>query len=79
MNKDFINSENFLQYLRQEYPHLYDVQKQVERIIEVSGYGDVSIVLHVTHGMVDRGEILGSAKRMYYRRQGNEFIREPQD
>ena len=73
------DKENFMSYLRKHYPHLYDVEKQVVRVIDTSGYGDVSVVLHITHGVVDRGEILGSAKRMYYRRQGNRLVREPQD
>jgi hypothetical protein len=48
---------------------------QVKKVVTNSGYGDVSVVLHVTEGIVDRGEILGSSKRIYYRRIGNNLKR----
>jgi hypothetical protein len=61
--------------LKERFPHLYDVETQVRRVIKETGFGDVSMVLHITGGLVDRGEILGSSKRIYYRRVGNKLIR----
>jgi len=70
-----IDDHALLLILKEQMPHLYDVELQVRRIIRDSGFGDVSMVLHVTNGLVDRGEILGSSKRLYYRRVGNKLIR----
>ena len=69
-----LTNEDLL-YLKEAAPHLYDVETQVRRIIGQSGYGDVSMVLHITEGVVDRGEILGSAKRIYYIRRHNTLER----
>ena len=66
---------NDLTYLKQHYPHLYDIQMQVLRIVDESGYGDVSVVLTVQNGVVERAEILGSAKKLYYRRVQNKLER----
>jgi hypothetical protein len=62
-----LDHKNLLQFLKDHYPHLYDAQMQVDRICAVSGYGDVSMVLHISKGLVTNGEILGSAKRSYFR------------
>jgi hypothetical protein len=64
-------TDDDLLYLKQKAPHLYDVEMQVRRVVKESGFGDVSLVLHITDGVVDRGEILGSAKRIYYMRRHN--------
>jgi hypothetical protein len=64
-------NEDDLIYLKKNAPHLYDIEMQVRRVIAESGFGDVSLVLHITEGVVDRGEILGSAKRIYYMRRHN--------
>lgn len=70
-----MENQNDLEYLKQHYPHLYDVQMQVLRVIDDSGFGDVSVVLQVQHGVVERAEILGSAKKLYYRRKNNKLER----
>lgn len=70
-----LDEANVLRYLQQFYPHLYDVQMQVKKVAGNSGYGDVSVVLYITEGVVDRGEILGSSKKIYYRRIGNQLKR----
>jgi hypothetical protein len=59
--------KNLLQFLKEQYPHLYDVQSQVDRICEISGFGDVSMVLHISKRLVTNGEILGAAKRSYFK------------
>lgn len=75
MNNLATDSLNDLNYLRQKYPHLYDIQMQVLRVIDQSGYGDVSVVLTIQNGVVEKGEILGSARKLYYRRVDNKFER----
>lgn len=79
MTSQTIDKENFMKFLKRDFPHLYDVQTQVERVIDTSGFGDVSIVLQITHGVVDRGEILGSSKRIYYLRRNNKLERKQTD
>jgi hypothetical protein len=74
-----IDRENFLTYLKDNHPYLYDIEKEIERINMVSGFGDISFVLRIQHGIVDSGEMLndinysikGSAKKIYRKRKGN--------
>jgi hypothetical protein len=70
-----MDDHDLLLLIKKEMPHLYDVEMQVRRVVRDSGFGDVSMVLHVTNGIVDRGEVLGSTKRIYYRRVGNQLVR----
>jgi hypothetical protein len=67
--------QNDLEYLRKHYPYLFDVEMQVRRVIDATGYGDVSVVLTIQHGVVERAEIMGAAKKLYYRRVENKLER----
>jgi len=57
--------EQFLEYMRNNHPYLYDVEMEVRRVLDRSGYGDVSIVLKIQHNQVEYGEILGSSRNKY--------------
>lgn len=67
--------ENFLTYLKQKHPYLYDVEMQVRRVQDQSGFGDVSMILQILNGVVEKAEVLGSTKRIYYRRVNNKLER----
>jgi len=60
-----IKRDAFLEYLKHNYPYLYDVEMEAERIRDDSGFGDISIVLKIQDKEVTYGEVLGGARRQY--------------
>ena len=70
-DKDFMSNENFMEYLKKHKPYLYDLEMQINRLQRESGFGDISVVLNMTNNVVDRGEMIVSAKKIYVKRTHN--------
>ena len=69
-----MNDNQIITYLKNHYPYLYDLEMEVRRIQSVTGFGEVSFVLHVAHGVADRGEFLGSSSKIYRQRIKNKLV-----
>lgn len=63
----------FMSYLQHNYPYLYDIEVEVQKTIDRTGFGDVSFVLRVLNGFVDKSELLGTATKIYKKRDKNVF------
>jgi hypothetical protein len=69
------DDQNFIEYLKKHKPYLYDIELQVMRLRESTGYGDISVAISMTQSVVDRGEILTTVKRLYYKRKNNQLVK----
>lgn len=67
--------QQLLDEIRQTYPHLYDIQMELERIKAISGFGDLNMSLSMTKGVVERGELFSTTKRLYHRRMDGKMER----
>lgn len=74
-----MDERNFIEYIRRNKPYLYDIEMQVRRIKESTGFGDISIQISMAHKVVDRGEILATIKRQYYKRVNNQLVKIDKD
>ena len=66
-----IKHEAFLEYLKHNHPHLYDIEMQCERVRQESGFGDITINLKIQNKEVTYGEVVGKARRQYVFRGPN--------
>jgi hypothetical protein len=62
---DIINEANFLQYLKRNYPYLYNFEMEVRRIAKATGFGDVSVSCIIRHHKVFSSDVLGAIKTLY--------------
>ena len=69
------DEKNFMQYLKKEKPYLYDIELQVKKLQESTGHGDISVSISMAQSVVDRGEILTTVKRLYYKRKNNQLVK----
>ena len=60
-----INEVNFLEELKKRYPHLYDFQMEIERVINTTGYGDVSVSCIIRYKKVFSSDVIGAVKSLY--------------
>lgn len=68
------DEQNFIEYLKKNKPYLYDIEMQVRRLRDTTGFGDISISISMAHNVVDRGEIFTTVKRLYYKRVNNKLV-----
>ena len=52
-----MNRQEFMIQLKQDYPHLYDVETMVQEIRGKTGFGDISLSLTIRDGRVERSDI----------------------
>ena len=70
-----MTEQEFLAYLKQYKPYLFDYEAQVMAIKRDGGFGDISVSSSMTYGEVDRGEILATSKKIYVRRSKNKLTK----
>lgn len=63
--------QNFLTFLRQNYPYLYDIEIAVRKIQNDTGFGEVSASIRVNANKVDKGSMIVVEEKLYRQRQGN--------
>jgi len=68
-----MDDDNFLTYLRQNKPYLYDIETQVRGVINNGGFGEVSVTLSIQHKLVDKSEVVNVVKRLYVKRVENKL------
>lgn len=66
-----MSNPNDLAYLNKEFPYLFEIEKEVQRVKARTGYGDVNFTLRIVNGEVDSGEIYGIAKMIFKKRRDN--------
>ena len=69
-----MNHEVLLTYLKEHKPYLHDIETGIQKIINATGYGEVSATIRVINGMVDKGSLFTSEEKMYKRRAGNRLV-----
>ncbi len=57
-----MQDEAFLTFLKKHYPYLYEVEMEVRRIVDKSGFGDVSMVMKIQQNKVRYLEFINAAK-----------------
>lgn len=62
---DILNEVNFLQYLRKNYPYLYDLEMEIKKVVEATGYGDVSVSCIIRNRKVFSSDVSHWIKRLY--------------
>lgn len=64
--EDNIGEYNFLIYLKKNYPYLYDIEMEVKKIANATGYGDLSLTCIIRNKEVFSIDFGGSwVKRLY--------------
>ena len=60
------DEHNFLVYLKNHYPHLYDIEMEVNKIADATGYGDLSLTCIVRNKKIFSIDFGGVwVKRLY--------------
>ena len=67
------NDQNFLTYLQKNHLYLYKTEMAVRKIMDKTGYGDVSISLRIRKNQVDKINILLNMEEILVKRKGNVF------
>lgn len=60
------SDENFLTYLRKNYPYLYDIECKVREVNNRSGFGNPSFSFTIINKQVQRIEFIESDTKKYY-------------
>ena len=66
-----MNDEAFLAFIKSHYPYLYDIETEVRRIRDKTGFGEISALVKVTQNQVERIELLGTTQKIYKFRKNN--------
>lgn len=59
------DEDKALQFLEKCYPHLYDIQMEIEKVKNASGYGDMSASIIIRHKKVFSCDVSHWVKRLY--------------
>lgn len=62
--------DEFLKYLKDWYPYLYDIEMRIREVKKRTGFGDISTNFTVRYGKVEIGDI-GEFTKSLYRKNGN--------
>ena len=57
--------ENFITYLKEKHPYLYDLEMAVRKVFAATGYGSVSVKVGIERKAVTRIELASSATKIY--------------
>lgn len=68
-----MEDQNFLTYLQQNYPYLYDIEMSIRKIQASTQFGEVSFGIRVSAGVVDKGSVHSTEDKIYKRKVGNRF------
>ncbi len=60
-----IEDDEFIMYLEDQYPYLYDLEMRIREIKKRTGFGDVSSSFTIRHGKVEIGDIVEVTKNIY--------------
>ena len=66
-----MNDEAFMTYIRAHKPYLFDIEKELIRLNEISGHGQVSLTLLVSKGRVFKADVFTSESRIYDQKNKN--------
>ena len=68
--EDLVGEHNFLIYLKKNYPHLYDIEMEIRKIADATGYGDLSLTCIVRNKKIFSIDFGGVwVKRMYEKKK----------
>lgn len=62
---DTLTEVNLLTFLRKNYPHLYEFQREIKRVVEETGYGEVSVHCTVRNKKVFSTDVGGWVKTLF--------------
>ena len=60
-----MNEIELLEQLKRDYPHLYQFQVEIQRIVNATGFGDVSASCVVRHRKVFSTDVGGWIKKLH--------------
>lgn len=69
-----MDKTQFLEYLKENYPHLHDVELGIRGIQNSTGFGEISFSLRIINGIVDKINLTTDVSKLYHKRQNNKLI-----
>ncbi len=66
---DAQNEVNLFEYLKKHYPHLYDLQMEITKVVDESGFGEATITCTIRSGKVFTADLNHWVKHLYSERK----------
>lgn len=58
-------NQELLDYLEKEKPYLYEIEKEVEKVRQKTGFGTVSVSLEISKRVVFKSNVFSNIAKIY--------------
>jgi hypothetical protein len=62
---DQLNEINLFEYLKKHYPHLYDFQMEIQKVVNATGFGEATISCTIRQSKVFTADLNHWIKHLY--------------